>query len=59
MQKIRRIVRLERIAYFIPKPFLEFMQRECDGYLDLNRALFLIMQAVAKNTLKNGGGINR
>jgi NAD(P)-dependent dehydrogenase (short-subunit alcohol dehydrogenase family) len=43
-------------GYFIPKPFLEYAQSDYDGYLDLNRALFFITQAVARNMQKNGGG---
>jgi NAD(P)-dependent dehydrogenase (short-subunit alcohol dehydrogenase family) len=43
-------------GYFIPKPFLEYTESDYDGYLDLNRALFFITQAVAKNMQKNGGG---
>jgi NAD(P)-dependent dehydrogenase (short-subunit alcohol dehydrogenase family) len=43
-------------GYFIPKPFLEYTQRDYDGYMDLNRALFFITQAVARNMAKHGGG---
>ncbi len=41
---------------FKPTPFLEHEIDDYDAYLDLNRATFLISQAVAKNMLKNGGG---
>lgn len=43
-------------GYFIPKDFLEYTEREYDGYMDLNRALFFVTQAVARNMAKNGGG---
>jgi len=53
----RRIDKLVNAAgYFIPKAFLEYTQRDYDGYMDLNRALFFITQAVARNMAKNGGG---
>ena len=41
---------------FRPKPFLEHNRRDFDTYHDLNRSLFLITQAVAKNMKNNGGG---
>jgi hypothetical protein len=43
-------------GYFIPKDFLEYTEREYDGYMDLNRALFFVTQAVVRNMAKNGGG---
>lgn len=43
-------------GYFIPKAFLEHSEADYDGYLDLNRALFFVTQAVARNMAKNGGG---
>jgi NAD(P)-dependent dehydrogenase (short-subunit alcohol dehydrogenase family) len=43
-------------GYFIPKTFLDYSERDYDGYMDLNRALFFITQAVARNMAKNGGG---
>jgi hypothetical protein len=53
----RRIAHLVNAAgYFIPKAFLEYTEREYDGYMDLNRALFFITQAVARNMVKYGGG---
>ena len=53
----RRIHHLVNAAgYFIPKDFLEYTEREYDGYMDLNRALFFVTQAVARNMAKNGGG---
>ena len=41
---------------FCPKPFLEHDRSDFDTYHDLNRSLFLITQAVAKNMKANGGG---
>jgi len=41
---------------FKPIPFLEHSHQDYDSYLDLNRSLFFISQAVAKNMVKNGGG---
>ena len=43
-------------GYFKPTPFLEHTHKDYDTYLDLNRALFFISQAVAKNMVANGGG---
>ena len=41
---------------FCPKPFLEHDRNDFDTYHDLNRSLFLITQAVAKNMKAHGGG---
>jgi len=41
---------------FYPKPFLEFNKQDYDNYLDLNKSLFFITQAVSENMKKNGGG---
>lgn len=41
---------------FSPKPFLEHNKQDYDNYLDLNKSLFFITQAVSKNMKKNGGG---
>ncbi len=41
---------------FCPKPFLEHDRSDFDTYHDLNRSLFLITQAVAKNMKSHGGG---
>jgi len=41
---------------FSPKPFLETSGKDYDQYMDLNRAFFLITQAVAKNMKAHGGG---
>lgn len=43
-------------GYFKPTPFLDLTGEDYDTYLDLNRALFFISQAVAKNMAANGGG---
>ena len=43
-------------GYFNPTPFLEHMPKDYDLYLDLNRAIFFISQAVAKNMAAHGGG---
>ncbi len=41
---------------FYPKPFLETTGNDYDQYMDLNKAFFLITQAVAKNMKTHGGG---
>ncbi len=41
---------------FSPKPFLEHNRQDYDKYLDLNKSLFFITQAVSENMKKNGGG---
>jgi len=43
-------------GYFSPTPFLEHDHKDYDTYLDLNRAMFFISQAVAKNMVNHGGG---
>ncbi|MDR4474958.1 MAG: SDR family oxidoreductase [Nitrospira sp.] len=43
-------------GYFKPTPFLHHTAKDYDAYLDLNRALFFISQAVAKNMAAHGGG---
>lgn len=43
-------------GYFKPMPFLAHRHEDYDVYLGLNRALFFISQAVAKNMAANGGG---
>jgi NAD(P)-dependent dehydrogenase (short-subunit alcohol dehydrogenase family) len=53
----RHIMYLVNAAgYFKPTPFLDHTPQNYDTYLDLNRALFFISQAVAKNMAANGGG---
>lgn len=41
---------------FKPTPFLEHTRTDYDKYLDLNRSLFFITQAVAENMKRHGGG---
>jgi NAD(P)-dependent dehydrogenase (short-subunit alcohol dehydrogenase family) len=41
---------------FKPTPFLEHTRADYDKYLDLNRSLFFITQAVAGNMKRHGGG---
>lgn len=43
-------------GYFKPTLFLDHTPEDYDIYLNLNRALFFISQAVAKNMAANGGG---
>ena len=43
-------------GYFNPTPFLEHTLEDYDRYHDLNKALFFISQAVAKNMVRHGGG---
>lgn len=41
---------------FNPKPFLEHNKQDYDNYLELNKSIFFITQAIAKNMKKNYGG---
>jgi hypothetical protein len=43
-------------GFFIPKPFFDYKTNDYDSYLDLNRALFFVTQAVARNMAKNKSG---
>jgi NAD(P)-dependent dehydrogenase (short-subunit alcohol dehydrogenase family) len=43
-------------GYFKPTPFLDHQPDDYDTYLDLNRAIFFISQAVSRNMAANGGG---
>ena len=43
-------------GFFIPKAFLEYTATDYDAYLDLNRALFFVTQAVARNMVRNRSG---
>ena len=43
-------------GYFNPTPFLDHDHKDYDNYLELNRAIFFISQAVARNMVANGGG---
>ena len=46
-------------GYFSPKPFIEHSTDDYDTYLELNKATFVISQAVAQNMIghKQGGNI--
>jgi len=53
----RHIEQLVNAAgYFFPKAFLDHERADYDKYLDLNRALFFVTQAVARNMARHGGG---
>ncbi len=53
----RHIVSLVNAAgTFNPLAFLEHSTSDYDSYLDLNRATFIITQAVVRNMVKHGGG---
>ncbi len=41
---------------FVPKPFLDHSPEDYDSYLDLNRGLYFVTQAVAAKMKKDGGG---
>lgn len=43
-------------GYFNPKAFLEQETSDYDAYMDINKALFFISQAVATNMKEHGGG---
>jgi NAD(P)-dependent dehydrogenase (short-subunit alcohol dehydrogenase family) len=43
-------------GYFFPKPFLDHTENDYDVYATLNRAIFFVTQAVARNMKRNGGG---
>lgn len=43
-------------GYFIPKAFMEYTEADYNGYMDLNRPLFFITQAVARNMASHDGG---
>lgn len=43
-------------GYFNPKPFLDHQMSDYDIYMELNKAIFVISQAVAKNMIKHHGG---
>ena len=43
-------------GYFNPTAFLDHSHQDYDIYLDLNRAMFFVSQAVARNMAENGGG---
>lgn len=41
---------------FSPKPFLEHSKQDYDNYLELNKSIFFITQAIVQNMKKNAGG---
>lgn len=41
---------------FSPKPFLEHSKQDYDNYLELNKSIFFITQAIVQNMKKNTGG---
>jgi NAD(P)-dependent dehydrogenase (short-subunit alcohol dehydrogenase family) len=41
---------------FSPKPFLEHSKQDYDNYLELNKSIFFITQAIAQSMKKNTGG---
>ncbi len=43
-------------GYFNPKSFLEQKSEDYDAYMDINKAIFFISQAVAHNMKNHGGG---
>lgn len=47
---------LNAAGYFKPTPLLAHTADDYDAYHDLNKALFFITQAVARNMAANGGG---
>ena len=65
VDKIRETIRAESrhikylvnaAGYFKPTPFLEHTDDDYSAYLELNRALFFITQAVANNMATHGNG---
>ena len=43
-------------GYFNPTPFLDHSEDNYEAYMGMNKALFFISQAVAKNMVAHGGG---
>jgi len=43
-------------GYFSPKPFIEHNDKDYETYMALNKATFIISQAVAKNMITHNGG---
>lgn len=53
----RHIAKLVNAAgTFFPKSFLDHGEDDYDSYADLNRAIFFVTQAVARNMAAHGGG---
>lgn len=56
-QELRHISQLVNAAgVFKPKPFVEHEQSDWDFYMELNRAMFFLTQAVVRNMERFGGG---
>jgi NAD(P)-dependent dehydrogenase (short-subunit alcohol dehydrogenase family) len=53
-QQIRYLV--NAAGTFVPKPFMDHDVEDYDKYLALNRALYFVTQAAAKNMKAHGGG---
>jgi NAD(P)-dependent dehydrogenase (short-subunit alcohol dehydrogenase family) len=53
-QQIRYLV--NAAGTFVPKPFIDHDVEDYDKYMALNRALYFITQAAAKNMKAHGGG---
>lgn len=43
-------------GFFSPKPFVEHSEDDYDLYMELNKAIFTISQAVSKNMMRHAGG---
>jgi len=43
-------------GYFNPLPFLQHSRADYDIYMELNRAIFEVSQAAARNMIRHGGG---
>ena len=41
---------------FVPKPFLDHQVEDYDKYMTLNRSIYFVTQAAARNMKKHGGG---
>jgi NAD(P)-dependent dehydrogenase (short-subunit alcohol dehydrogenase family) len=52
--RIRHLV--NAAGRFVPKPFLDHDAEDYDAYMTLNRSLYFITQAAAKNMKAHGGG---
>lgn len=47
---------LNSAGYFKPTPFVDHDNSDYDTYMELNRAIFFVSQAVAQNMISHGGG---
>jgi NAD(P)-dependent dehydrogenase (short-subunit alcohol dehydrogenase family) len=56
-RETRHIDQLVNAAgYFFPKSFLDHEASDYEKYAELNRAIFFVTQAVARNMVRHGGG---